>query len=68
MALLLVKLTLAPAFVVGASLVARRYGPLIGGLVGGLPVVAGGTQATGEQEQGDERGCQPDDPGRGDQE
>jgi len=38
---LLVKLTLAPAFVVGASLVARRYGPLIGGLVGGLPVVAG---------------------------
>lgn len=28
-------------FVVGASLVARRYGARIGGLVGGLPVVAG---------------------------
>src|SRR5580704_16723878 len=32
---------LAPTFVVGASLVARRYGARIGGLVGGLPVVAG---------------------------
>jgi uncharacterized membrane protein (GlpM family) len=39
--LLLVKLTLAPAFVVGASLVARRFGPRVGGIVGGLPVVAG---------------------------
>lgn len=38
---LIVKLFLAPAFIVGASLVARRFGPLIGGLVGGLPVVAG---------------------------
>jgi hypothetical protein len=35
------KLLLAPAFVVAASLVARHYGPRIGGLVGGLPVVAG---------------------------
>jgi hypothetical protein len=35
------KLLLAPAFVVAASLVARRYGARIGGLVGGLPVVAG---------------------------
>jgi hypothetical protein len=35
------KVLLAPAFVVGASLAARRYGPRIGGLVGGLPVVAG---------------------------
>lgn len=41
MSVLLAKLLLAPAFVVGASLVARRFGPLIGGLVGGLPVVAG---------------------------
>jgi hypothetical protein len=39
--LLAVKILLAPFFVVGASLTARRYGPRIGGLVGGLPVVAG---------------------------
>ena len=38
---LLVKLLLAPSFVVGASLAARRFGPRIGGLVAGLPVVAG---------------------------
>jgi len=38
---LLVKVTLAPSFVVGASLAARRYGPRVGGLVAGLPVVAG---------------------------
>jgi hypothetical protein len=38
---LLVKLLMAPTFVVGASLTARRFGPRIGGLVGGLPVVAG---------------------------
>ncbi|HEX9481022.1 MAG TPA: hypothetical protein VF927_02870 [Solirubrobacteraceae bacterium] len=41
MAQLLVKLLMAPAFVVGASLVARRFGPRVGGLVAGLPVVAG---------------------------
>jgi hypothetical protein len=35
------KLLLAPSFVVGASLAARRYGARIGGLVAGLPVVAG---------------------------
>jgi hypothetical protein len=39
--LLAVKLLLAPAFVVGASLIARRFGTHVGGLVGGLPVVAG---------------------------
>lgn len=38
---LLVKLFLAPSFVVGASVTARQYGPRVGGLVGGLPVVAG---------------------------
>jgi hypothetical protein len=38
---LLVKLLLAPSFVVGASLTARRYGARVGGLIGGLPVVAG---------------------------
>jgi hypothetical protein len=39
--LLAVKLLLAPGFVVGASLAARRFGPLVGGVIGGLPVVAG---------------------------
>jgi hypothetical protein len=36
-----VKALLAPMFVVGASLAARRFGPRVGGVVGGLPVVAG---------------------------
>jgi len=40
-ALLLTKLVLAPAFVVAASLVARRFGSRVGGLIAGLPVVAG---------------------------
>jgi multidrug transporter EmrE-like cation transporter len=38
---LAIKLLLAPCFVVGASLTARRHGPRVGGLVGALPVVAG---------------------------
>lgn len=41
MGLLAVKLLLAPSFVVGASLVARRFGAIVGGLIAGLPVVAG---------------------------
>jgi hypothetical protein len=41
MSAIVAKVVLAPAFVVGASLAARRYGPRVGGLVGGLPVVAG---------------------------
>lgn len=41
MTLLAIKLLLAPSFVVGASLAARRFGPRIGGLIAGLPVVAG---------------------------
>jgi hypothetical protein len=40
-ALLLTKLMLAPSFVVGASMTARRFGPRVGGLIAGLPVVAG---------------------------
>jgi hypothetical protein len=40
-ALLAVKLLLAPTFVVGASLASRRFGPRVGGLIAGLPVVAG---------------------------
>jgi hypothetical protein len=39
--LLAVKVLLAPGFVVGASLAARRLGPRVGGLIAGLPVVAG---------------------------
>jgi hypothetical protein len=39
--LLAVKLLLAPCFVVCASLAARHFGPRVGGLLGGLPVVAG---------------------------
>ena len=41
MTILLCKLALAPAFVVLVSVIARRFGPRIGGVVGGLPVVAG---------------------------
>lgn len=41
MPLLAVKLFLAPGFVVGASLTARRFGVRVGGLVAGLPLVAG---------------------------
>lgn len=41
MSVLIAKVLLAPAFVVAASLAARRYGPRVGGLIGGLPVVAG---------------------------
>jgi hypothetical protein len=40
-ALLAVKVLLAPMFVVGASLAARRFGARVGGMIGGLPVVAG---------------------------
>jgi hypothetical protein len=39
--LLAVKVLLAPCFVMGASLVARRFGSRVGGVIGGLPVVAG---------------------------
>jgi hypothetical protein len=39
--LLAIKLLLAPSFVVGASLAARRLGSRVGGLIAGLPVVAG---------------------------
>lgn len=39
--MLAAKILLAPTFVIAASLAARRYGARIGGLVGGLPVVAG---------------------------
>lgn len=40
MGILALKLLLAPGFVVGSSLVVRRHGALVGGVVGGLPVIA----------------------------
>lgn len=36
-----VRLLLAPCFVVLVSLVARRFGVRVGGIVAGLPVIAG---------------------------
>jgi hypothetical protein len=39
--ILLLKLTLAPALVVGATLVGRRWGPRAGGIMIALPLVAG---------------------------
>jgi hypothetical protein len=38
---LAIRVLLAPAFVVAASMAVRRFGPQIGGLLGGLPLVAG---------------------------
>src|SRR3954468_7151692 len=39
--LLLIKLTLAPLLVAAATLVARRWGPRVGGLFVGLPLTTG---------------------------
>lgn len=41
MAVLVLKLTLAPGLVAAATLAARRFGEGVGGFVGALPVVAG---------------------------
>jgi hypothetical protein len=41
MGVLALKLLLAPGSIVGVSLAVRRHGPRVGGLLGGLPVVAG---------------------------
>jgi hypothetical protein len=41
MSLLVLKLTLAPGLVAATTLAARRWGPLVGGWLGGLPVVVG---------------------------
>jgi hypothetical protein len=37
----LLKLTLAPTLVAGASLAGRRWGPTVGGWIAGFPIVAG---------------------------
>jgi hypothetical protein len=52
MILVLLKLTLAPALVGGASLVSRRWGPRAGGLAAALPIVAGPTLLFFALEQG----------------
>ena len=51
---LALKLTLAPALVAAATMVARRLGHRAGGLVGGLPVVAAPIVLIYAVEQGDE--------------
>jgi hypothetical protein len=50
---LVLKLTLAPALVAAATLVARRLGHRAAGLIGGLPVVAGPIVLIYAVEQGD---------------
>lgn len=51
--LLLLKLVLVPILIGTVTLVARRWGPRVGGLVMGLPVVAGPTLWFYAIEQGD---------------
>lgn len=41
MTLLALRVVLAPSFVVAASIVARRFGVRVGGVLGGLPFIAG---------------------------
>src|SRR5688572_1778556 len=53
MTLLILKLVLVPALVAGLTLAARRWGPFVGGLLLGLPVVAGPTLYFYAVEQGD---------------
>ena len=41
MSTLILKLAVAPAFVVATSIASRRFGARVGGVVGGLPMIAG---------------------------
>lgn len=52
MALVLLKIVLAPALVAGASLLGRRFGPRVSGWVIGFPLVAGPVLWFYAQEQG----------------
>ncbi|AKF02973.1 hypothetical protein [Sandaracinus amylolyticus] len=52
MALLLAKLTIAPAFVAAVSLLGRRFGPALAGFLAALPVVGGPILALLIAEQG----------------
>src|SRR3954447_17986799 len=47
------KLTLAPALVAGTTLVARRWGALLGGVVGGFPAVVGPILIAVDAQHGD---------------
>ena len=51
--LLILKLTLVPILVLGATLATRRWGPRIGGLLTGLPIVSGPALFFFAVEQGD---------------
>jgi hypothetical protein len=52
LALLLLKIALAPSLVAAASLVGRRFGPRVGGWLIGFPVVAGPVLGFYAREQG----------------
>ena len=51
--LLILKLTLVPALILGATVATRRWGPRIGGLLTGLPIVSGPALFFFAVEQGD---------------
>ena len=51
--LLILKLTLVPILVLGATLATRRWGPRIGGLLTGFPIVSGPALMFFALEQGD---------------
>jgi hypothetical protein len=53
MGVLLMKLTLAPALVAATTLAARRWGALVGGVVGGFPAVVGPILLALDAQQGD---------------
>jgi hypothetical protein len=55
--ILLLKLVLAPALVVGATLAGRRWGPRIGGILIALPLVAGPILLVITLEQGEDFGA-----------
>ena len=57
MALLLLKLSLAPSLVVAASLAGRRWGPALSGMLVALPLVAGPILLIAEIEHGQRFGA-----------
>lgn len=52
MTLLLLKLTLVPALIAAVTLIGRRYGPRVSGLVAGMPIIGGPIVAFLAVEQG----------------
>src|SRR4051794_17403490 len=53
MAILLMKIVLAPGLVAATTLAARRWGALVGGVVGGFPAVVGPILVAIDAEHGD---------------